>query len=263
MATLDFRERGRVDDREQLRLHLPEAGSDYLEGALENPNLGPDELVILIRNRATTTEIVTRIGRNPAWMRSREIKVAVVENPRTPHVLARRFLPHLFWRDLAELASNLRVSPVLRRESEKLLATRLPELTLGEKIALARRGSRGVIEILREESDTGVLRAIAGNSRATEADLARIVARSDVRPDFLGWLADQSSWGQRREVRLALVRHPQTPPASALRLTHLLSKRDADDLRHDVSAPRLVRVAAERRFGPADPNPGGPRSRLG
>jgi len=33
-----------------------------------------------------------------------------------------------------------------------------------------------------------------------------------------------------------------------LRLTRSLSSRDIDELRHDVMAPRLVRVAAERHF---------------
>lgn len=246
-SSLD-RERGRKDDRSQLRLHLAEAPSDYLEGALDNPDLSPEELTILLRNRGTTVLIVTRVGRNRSWMRSREIKIAFVSNPRAPQVLARQVLPHLYWRDLAELAANLRVSPVLRREAEKLLGTRLPELSLGEKVALARRGSRGIVLMLRDETDALVLRALAGNARATEADLARILARADVPADFLGWLADQSSWGQRRVVRLALVRHPRTPPSSALRLTQALSQRDLDDLRRDMAAPRLVRVAAERHL---------------
>ncbi len=231
-----------------LRLRLADAPSDYLEGALENPDLGPAELAILLRNRAATAEIVTRVGRNRSWMRPREIKLALVGNPRAPQVLARRLLPHLYWRDLAELASNPRVSPVLRREAEKLLGTRLPELSLGEKVALARRGSRGIVAMLREETDPLVLRALAENARATEADLARVLARADAPSGFLAWLADQSSWSSRRVVRLALVRHPRTPPSSALRLIRALSRRDLNDLRHDVAAPRLVRVAAERRL---------------
>lgn len=246
------REHGQKDDRARLRLHLADAPCDYLEGALDNPDLGPDELAILLRNRQATAMIVTRVGRNRSWMRSPQAKIAFVSNPRAPQVQARRFLPHLYWRDLAELAANLRISPVLRREAEKLLRTRLPELSLGEKVALARRGSRGIVEMLRHETDGLVLRAVAGNARATEADLASILARTDVPPGFLGWLADQSSWGQRREVRLALVRHPQTPPSSALRLTLAMSPRDTDELRRDLAAPRLVRIAAERRLATAE-----------
>ena len=253
--TLD-RERGRRDDLQQLRAHLPEAPADYLEGALDNAALGPDELLIVLRSPASTGDILGRIARNRAWMRPRESKLAFVAHPRAPSVMARRFFPHLYWRDLADLAVNLRVSPVLRREAERLLRTRLPELSLGEKVALARRGSRGIVEMLREEQDAQVLRAVAGNPRATEHDLTRILARPDVPPEFLGWLASQSSWGQRRGVRLALVRHPGTPFAAALRSIQALSPRDLDELQHDALAPRLARVAAQRHLAelraPAD-----------
>jgi len=241
--------------RAALRLRLPEAPSEYLEGALDNPQLGTEELALLLRNRATTVEIVTRVGGNRAWMRPRGIKVALVANPRAPQVLARRFLPHLFWHDLADLASNLRVSPVVRREAEKLVRTRLPELSVGERVALARRGSRGIVEMLRDETEAPVLQALAGNPRATEADVALILTRAELPARFLSWLADRSSWSSRRVVRLALVRHPRTPPSSALRLIPSLSRRDIDELRHDPLAPRLLRVAAERRLSVVDAAP--------
>jgi hypothetical protein len=257
------RERGRNDERSQLRLHLADAPCAYLEGALENAGLGPDELVLLLRARATTAALLTRVGRNRGWMRSREVKVSLVSNPRVPQVLARQLLPHLYWRDLAELSANLRVAPVLRREAERLLKTRLPELSVGERVALARRGSRGLVDLLAGEAEPLVLRALAGNARATEADFERILQRSDVPSDFLGWLADQSSWSQRRAVRLALVRHPRTPPSSALRLTRALSRRDIDELRRDVTVPRLVRVAAERRLEAEGGSSAGSRTHFG
>jgi len=218
-----------------------------------------DELLSLLRNRETSAAAITLIGRNRAWMRSREMKLAFVSNPLAPQVLARQFLPHLGWRDLAELSINARVSPVLRREAEKLLRTRLPELAVGEKVALARRGSRGIVELLRDDADASVLRAVAGNPRATESDFARILTRSDVPATFLGWLADQSSWSRRRAVRLALVRHPRTPPPSALHLIPALSRRDIDELRRDFAAPRLVRVAAERLLAGAGASGSGAR----
>lgn len=242
------RGRGRRDDRQQLKARLPDAPVDYLEGALENEALGPEELVLLLRSKSSTAAIVAKVGRNRSWMRSHDAKVAFVSHPKAPWVLARRFLPHLYWRDLADLAVDLRVSPVLRRDAERLLTTRLPELSLGEKISLARRGSRGIVEALWAEREPQVLRAVAGNPRATESDVARILARPDLPGEFLGWLAGQSSWGRRRSVRLALVRHPQTPAAAALRSIEALSPRDLSELQHDAIAPRLARMAAGRRL---------------
>lgn len=250
-SSSSLRARGQSDDQERLRLALPDAPSDYLEGALDNSGLGPDEIATLLRNRAATTTIVTRIGRNRAWMRSKTVKVAFVRNPRAPHVIARQVLPHLFWRDLSELTADLSLSPVLRRDAEKLLSIRLSELSMGERVALARRASRGVVEVLRDETEPMVLRALAGNPRATESDIARVLARADVPAEFLRWLADQSPWSRRGALRSILARHPRTPVSSALRLIRALSLREIDELRRDATAPRVVRVAAERRLATA------------
>jgi hypothetical protein len=230
---------------------------------LDRAEVSPDELVTLLRDRRTSPAAILRIGRNRAWMRVREVRLAFVANPRAPQVLARQVLPHLGWRDLGSISIDLAVSPVLRREAEKLLKTRLPELALGEKVAMARRGSRAILEMLRDESDALILRAVAGNPRVTEADFARILGREEIPAEFLGWLADRSSWGQRRELRLLLVRHPRTPASSALRLTRALSRRDLEDLGHDWAAPRLVRVAAERSIASPRGSDGDSRVRFG
>lgn len=243
---------------------VPDAAAvPYIDRVEPQADLAADELVIMLRDRATSAATVGRIGRNRSFMRPREVKVAFVSNPRAPQVLARQFLPHLGWRDLAELTVNQRVSPVLRREAEKLLKTRLPELSRGEKVALARRSSRGIVELLLEETDALVLRAVASNPRATENDFALILSRSDVPATFLSWLADQSSWSQRRCVRLALIRHPRTPPPSALHLIRALSRRDVAELQRDTAAPRLVQVAAERHLAAADAGAGGSKARFG
>lgn len=257
------RERGRTHDRSQLRLHLADGPGEYLTGALDNPELGPDEVAILLRNRAGTAEVVARVARNRTWMRVRAVQLALVSHLRAPQIVARRFLPHLTWRDLVDVSANARLSPVLRREAERLLATRIPELALGERVVVARRGSRGVVALLRLETDALVLRALAENAKATEGDLTDVLSRSDLPGEFLGWLASRSSWCRRRAVRLALVRHPRTPPAVSLRLTRELSDRDIDDLRRDSAAPRLVRVAAERLLATADAGPDSSRDPFG
>jgi hypothetical protein len=234
------RERGRRDERHLLRLHLQEAPADYLEGALENDALGA---------RTTALEPGRRPRSSPA---SAGIAVDAVPSgvafgapARAPR--ARAPLPPTCLAPPAS-AANVRVSPLLRRDAEKLLKVRLPELALGEKISLGRRGSRGIVEMLCREREPQVLRAVASNPRASEADVLGILTRPDLQPEFLGWLAEQSSWGQRRALRLALVRHPRTPPAAALRSIQALGNADLDALQHDAIAPRLARVAAERRL---------------
>jgi len=247
-ATSLDRQRGRDDDAQRLRAHLADAPVEYLSGALENEHVGPDELKLILNNRFATSRIVTRIGKNREWMRTRDVKKAFVANPAAPVVLARQVLPFLFWGDLADVAANVRLSPTVRRDAEKVLRTRLGELSVGERSALARRPSRGIVAMLADDLDAGVLRALAGNPRTTESDVVRIATRPNAPAAILGWLADQSPWGRRREIMVALVRNAVTPRAAALRLTRHFSPGDLELLCREVSVPRLVRVACERRL---------------
>ena len=242
-----MRQSGREDGRSDLRLRLSGASADYLEGALQNPGLGPEEVVLLLRNRSVKAEVLARIGRDRSLTRHREVRVALVEHPLTPFVTARMQLPFLFWRDLAAVSANVRLSPVVRRDADAILGRRLPELALGEAITLARVAGRGLVTLLRDEGDPRILRALAGNPRATEADVVRMAVRKDAPPAFLEWVAGSSHWCARRSVRLAVLRHPRTPAPAALRCVAKIPRSDLEILRRDPAVPRLVRVAAERR----------------
>jgi hypothetical protein len=245
---------GRTDDAVSLRLVLKTAPPDYLRGALDNPALGHEELAILLDNRGAPPDVLTRIGRTRPWIRPRELKRALVTHPKTPATVSRALLPHLFWRELAAVAALAVVPPLVRREAEKLVRLRLPELSVGERVALARVAGRGLIAVLGEDAEGAVLRALAGNPRATEGDIVRIVARAGAPAELLAWLAEGSAWSQRGAIRLALVKHPRTRPAAALRLVGKLTRPQLREIAGDEAAPRLVRVAAARRLGVDTPS---------
>jgi hypothetical protein len=242
---------GRKADVEQLRLRLTSAPPPYLEGALENPELGEEELLLLLRNRQAPGSLLQRIGRDPRWTRSYGVKRHLVLHPQTPRVLARSLVPHLHWRELAEAAGNLRVHPVIRRQAESLLRVRIEELSLGERIALARRASRGLLGCLIDAGDAPVLRALLGNPRMVELEAVRIAATPKGGPDLFRYLAEHPTWGVRPSVRMALLRNPRTPVAVALRLVDRLQRRDLHRLTKDVKVPKIVRVSAGRRLSRA------------
>ncbi|HUC42677.1 MAG TPA: hypothetical protein VMR65_01445 [Candidatus Sulfotelmatobacter sp.] len=159
----------------------------------------------------------------------------------------RRRLPGLLWRDLAGMAVDPRLPAVARREAERVLEARLPELAVGARVTLARIASRGVLGALSGDPEPRVLEALARNPRCTDADIERIVARPDVPPAFLTWLTAGSERDRTTAVRLAILRHPRTPVAAALRLTERLDPHDLARIDDDPGMPRVVRVAAARR----------------
>jgi hypothetical protein len=247
---------GRSARVEQLRQQLSSAPLPYLEGALENPALGEEEMVLLLRNLRAGPALLQRIGRDHRWTRSYEIKKGLVQHPRTPQGVSSNLLPHLYWRELVEVSGNLRAPPVVRRHAEALIEMRLEEMSLGERVALARRASRGLVGRLIEMGEARVMQGLLGNPRLVERDAIRVASSGRVSAGLLSHLARHPKWGPRREVRLALLRNARTPVPAALGLLGMLSRRDLRRLAGDENVPRIVRVGAERRLGSERPRIG-------
>jgi hypothetical protein len=252
---------GREADLRQLRERLSTAPAPYLEGALGNPRLSEKEMLLLLRNHHASPKLLTWIGRDHRWTRSYEVKKHLVRHPRVPVALARAVLPHLFWKDLAEVAGNPRVHPAARRQAEEMLKVRIEELTLGERVALARRAPRGLIGCLIETREAPVLRGLLGNNRLVELEAVRVAAAPCASAELFQHVADHPRWGIRRAVRLALLGNPRTPVPVALQLVEKLSQRDLRQLVKDAKVPKIVRVGADRRLARASTRPDAGSSR--
>jgi len=137
-----------------------------------------------------------------------------------------------------------------------LLTVRIDELSEGERVALARRASRGVIGALIATGVGRELKSLLGNPRLIEADAVRIATRASAPPEALAHLATHARWGSRRPVRRALAANPRTPPAAALGVLRWLPSSDLLRLSRDVAVPQLVRVGAERLLRSSGKVPG-------
>ena len=248
MDASELREAGRTDDAETLKLRLPGAPPAYLEGAARNPALAEETMLLLLDNRAAPPALMVGIARNWRWARTYAVKLAIVRHPKTPYAVSRGFLAHLYWRDLLETSGDLHLSPVIRRDAERVLRTRLQELSLGEKITLARRAGRSLVDALLEGGEGPVLQALLGNARMTEREVLRIASAPASPPEALAAVASHHAWGRRREVRLAILGNPRTPVAAALRLVEQIPAEDLGRVAGDVAVPRIVRMGAERRL---------------
>jgi hypothetical protein len=241
---------GRCAALADLRRCLLTAPPAYLEGALFFNDTATTEMLLLLRNRQATPSLLTRVGDDRHWVRKSEVRRLLVQHPRIPLGLARTLLGHLFWKELSEVAGNLRVHPFVRRQAERLLQVRLEGLTAGEKIALARRAPRGVLTSLIHSDDVRVLRSVLGNPSLIEQDAVTIARGGKASAELLAYLSNHPKWGARRSIRLALIKNPRTPVPVALKLVGALPRRELRELIRDASVPKIVRVGAERRLSP-------------
>ncbi len=248
-AGTDTEVRGRTATAGQLRALLPDAPAGFLTDALDNPALVPDHVVLLLQNRAASPAALVKIARRTEWTRLYDVKRGLVGHPSTPPTVARLFVHHLYWRDLADVAADLRVHPTVRRRAEDLLEVRLGQLTLGERIALARRAVRGLVGPLAELGEPAVLSALLGNPRLVEGNVVAMARSAETPGEILDALVDDLRWGARLAVRKALLRNPRTPIHAALRILDRLSRQDLRAVQSETRIPRIVRLGAQRRLG--------------
>lgn len=95
---------------------------------------------------------------------------------------------------------------------------RIQKMTPPEKARLAIRANRTERQILLRETSPQVMMALLNNPHVDADDVAQIVKSPYAPGGVLKRVAGDRRWAQNHEVRLALVRNPQTPPPLAVRL---------------------------------------------
>jgi len=207
-----------------------------------------NEMVLLLRNRQVTPQMLLAIGRDRQWTRNHEVKKLLVLHPRVPLVIARDLLPYLFWKQLAEVTNSHLVNPVVRRMAEDSLKNKIDEMSLGEKMALARQATPRLIGALSTCREDRLLRALLGNGKMRELAAAGIAADDEMPGELLAFIANHHRWGTLRSVRLALLANPRTPIPDALQLLGRLAVRDLQRLARDDNVPRIISMGADRKL---------------
>jgi hypothetical protein len=210
-----------------------------------------EPLLLALLRRPVPFKLLELVAATPPWAERPTLLGAVVTNPRAPRTLALRLLPSLYWRDLAVAAASARLQGAVRVRAESLLKERLPELRLGDRIALARIATPPLIALLLADADAKIVRGALDNPRLREEDLRLALRQCRAPTPLIEETAGSSRWRDVYGVRLELVLQPATPLALALaRLSSLLPR----DLRRVAEAPDLrplVQAAALRVVGAA------------
>jgi hypothetical protein len=223
----------------------------------------PDTFLLMaLLRRPAPMAFLEALVLTPPWSRDARVLAAVVLNPKAPPRLSVPLLPSLFWHDQAEVARTMRIVPPVRTRAEALVLERLPDLRLGERIALGRIATPLVLRTLLRDSEVRVVEAALLNSRLREEDLLMVVRAADVRPIVLEAAARTRRWAERYNVRLELALQPRTPLPLALAQLTSLVRRDLIRISEAQGLHPLVQAAALRAAaGPPVHAAGSPKSR--
>jgi hypothetical protein len=230
------RERALFATGDELAVLLHHPSAEVLLALLDNPALDETHVCLLLERKNLPGEILEEVARRKPLLKSYRVKRSLAFHPRTPRLVSLRLLRDLYLMDLVQVAILPGVSAELKRNAEEQLLARLPQLPLGQKITLARRGPARVAGALLTEGHAQVISIVLDNPYMTEAQILRALSREKLLISVIPAIVQHRKWSITYNVRLALVRHPATPLASIL---SYLPELTVSDLR-ELAAPGIV-----------------------
>lgn len=229
-------ERARVASGDDLTGLIYHPSPAVLMALLDNPALDETKLTLLLARKDLAFEVLEEIGVRKTLLKSYAVKKALLFHPRTPRLVGLRLLKDLYLMDLVQFALSPAAPAELKRYAEEQVVARLPQLPLGQKITLARRGPARVAGALLLEGHAQVLPIALDNPYLTEAQVLKALAREKVPTVVVQALAKHRKWSQAYNVRVAIVRNASAPISIVLAF---LPQLTVSDLR-ELAAPGIV-----------------------
>ena len=215
--------------------------AEVLIGAAANPSLSEDLALTLLKRMDLPGEVLERLGKNTSAMKSRKVKLALVEHPKTPRHISLPTARHLFTFDLMHVTLTPAVPADVKAVADGTLCNRMETITSGEKLTLAHRASGRVAAELLADSEPRVIHAAMENPRLTEAQVIKALMSTNASPVFVQAICHHTKWSLRREVRVALLRSQHTPLARALEFVRSLPAALVKEVLHGSRLPANIK----------------------
>ncbi len=221
-----------------------ELNSEELHALVQRGGLTEQQALDALRNPFCGAETAELIADSRELLMSHTVRELLGGFRGMPVGRAMDLIATLPWTSLVALAQNPRTPPVIRRHCEKKLVSQLLSMTLGEKVALARRVHRPLVKNLIPSADGQVLTALLDNQRMCEEDVLLMINTVPAPAEFYSDVARHPRWGQCYGVRRALATCPNAPLPVALSALVQLRTRDIMAAASRPDVPEAVRSAA-------------------
>ena len=257
------RDRARLAAGDELKSLLYHPSAEVLYALLDNPALDETFVGLLLSRKDLPGEILENIAGRKNFLKSYAVKRGLVFHVNSPRLVGLRLLRDLYLMDLVQFSLSPAVSAELKRHAEEYIVARLPQLPLGQRITLARRGPARVAGALIATGHAQVLEIALDNPRLTEAQVLKVLWHDNLPQVVVLTVANHRKWSQHYNVRLALVRNSSTPLAIVLSYLPQLTVVDLrvlaapgivpENLRKYLLAEVHRRMQASKREAAAEP----------
>jgi hypothetical protein len=196
---------------ESITSLLASTNKEVLDALIENPSLDETHLLLLLERKDLPGTLLEEIAKRKSWRASYRIRRALAAHPHTPRLVAMRLLREVHLMDLVRISLQPASSGELRRLAEERVLAQLPQLHLGQRLMLARRGSSRIAGGLIEQGPEQVVRIAVDSAYLSETQLLKTLARETLPARTVAIIARHTKWSKLVNVRVALLRHPHAP----------------------------------------------------
>jgi hypothetical protein len=209
----DAGDAARNAEGDHLTAILHDADEAVILAALENPNLHESQVCLLLERLDLPVRLLEAIGSNPQWLRSEAVRVRLARHPQTPQRISVALVRQIFLFDLVALSMLPSAPAEIRRLAQETILFKIPQLPLGQKLTLARRGPARVAAALILEGHPRASADALKNSYLTESQILRVLASPTVPERVVTAIAQDPKWSNQKNIRLALARVALAPSA--------------------------------------------------
>ena len=131
-------------------------------------------------------------------------------------------------------------------EKAQSLHATLQNMSVFDKIKLARLGNKEARGLLIRDSNKLVASAAVRNPKVTENEVAGFAKSRNVCDEVLRLISRNKEWTRNYQVKLALATNPKTPQSTAVKFLNYLQERDLRALMKSKDVPSMISNHARR-----------------
>lgn len=163
-----------------------------------------DAALASLQHRDMPAVEIEMLARDSHLMKSRKVLLALVRHPSAPKHVALPLVRQLFAFELMQLALTPAIPSDIKTLAENCTVSKIPTLSVGERLTLAKRGSTRVAAALLNDSDGRVRDAALKNPYMTEMWVIRALTKSGATGSLIQAVRRHAKWSCRIEVKRAL-----------------------------------------------------------
>ena len=201
-----------------------------LRPLIDNPAFDETHVCLLLERKDLSGSLIEEIAKRKTWKSIYRVRRALAAHPHTPRLIAVRALRDLHLMDLVRIGLLPASSGELRRLAEERVLAQLPQLPLGQRLMLARRGSARIAAGLILQGPENVARIALDNPFLNESQLLKTLSKQSLTARTVASVAKHEKWSKLINVRVVLLRHAHAPAEHASVLASDLPRRDVEDL---------------------------------